>query len=324
MFPVSKVGADVRGMCAPRKIHMSQSFLSGKNIPIRERLIFALDVPTAADARRLVGLLGPSVEFYKIGLELFMAGGYFELLDWLTEKGKRVFVDLKFFDVPQTVGSAVRRLNGRGASFCTVHGNQTILQAACEAKDDVRVLAVTVLTSLDEGDLADLGFQCSPKELVLSRARRAIEAGCDGVVSSGLEARELRAELGARFLVITLASGGGRTWTTRNARLTSSRRFKTEPTTSSSAVLSRTPRIREKPRGDSADDRWGVWFLASFGRRIRMAHSRLETLIFGPATASPSQRIGKKDRRRLPLESRRRRSALDRGFEAEPSFSWRI
>ena len=182
---------------------MSQNFLSGKNIPTRERLIFALDVPTSDDARRFVDLLGPSVEFYKIGLELFMAGGYFELLDWLTEKGKRVFVDLKFFDVPQTVGSAVRRLNGRGASFCTVHGNQNILQAACEAKDDVRVLAVTVLTSLDEGDLADLGFQCNPKELVLSRARRAIEAGCDGVVSSGLEARELRAELGDRFLVIT-------------------------------------------------------------------------------------------------------------------------
>jgi orotidine-5'-phosphate decarboxylase len=181
---------------------MSQSFLSGKNIQTRERLIFALDVPTTDDARRFVDLLGPSVEFYKMGLELFMAGGYFELLDWLTARGKRVFVDLKFYDVPQTVGSAVRRLNGRGASFCTVHGNQNMFEAACEAKDDVKVLAVTVLTSLDEADLADLGFQCNPAQLVLSRARRAIEAGCDGVVSSGLEAQELRAELGDRFLVV--------------------------------------------------------------------------------------------------------------------------
>ena len=181
---------------------MSQSLLSDKNIPTRERLIFALDVPMVEDARRFADLLGPSVEFYKMGLELFMAGGYFELLDWLTERGKRVFVDLKFYDVPQTVGSAVRRLNGRGAAFCTVHGNQNMFEAACEAKDDVKVLAVTVLTSLDEADLADLGFQCNPAQLVLSRARRAIEAGCDGVVSSGLEAQELRAELWDRFLVV--------------------------------------------------------------------------------------------------------------------------
>ena len=178
-------------------------FLSQKAIPTRERLIFALDVPTADDALAMIDRLGDSVRFYKIGLELFMAGGYFELLAELQNRDKRVFVDLKFFDVPQTVGSAVRRLNGRGATFCTVHGNQNILAAACEAKQDVKVLAVTVLTSLDESDLHDLGFQCNPKELVLSRARRALEVGCDGVVSSGLEAAGLREELGSRFLVVT-------------------------------------------------------------------------------------------------------------------------
>ena len=180
-----------------------QSLLSTKNIPPRERLIFALDVPGAEEARRLVNRLGDSVQFYKLGLELFMAGGYFELVDELAAAGKKIFVDLKFFDVPQTVKSAVRQLNGRGATFTSVHGNENILEAACSVKEDVKVLAVTVLTSLDEGDLRDLGFQCTPKDLVLSRARRALEVGCDGVISSGLEAPELRKDLGSKFLVVT-------------------------------------------------------------------------------------------------------------------------
>ena len=181
----------------------SNELLSTKSIPSPERLIFALDVPSTEEAQQLVDKLGESVGFYKIGLELFMAGGYFELLDRLNRRGKKVFADLKFFDVPQTVKRAVARLAGRGAYFATVHGNEAMLQAACEAKGDLRILAVTVLTSLDEKDLGDLGFECSPKELVLSRARRALEVGCDGVVSSGLEAAELRSELGHKFLVVT-------------------------------------------------------------------------------------------------------------------------
>lgn len=181
----------------------SNELLSTKSIPPPERLIFALDVPTTEEAEQLVDKLGESVGFYKVGLELFMAGGYFELLDRLNQRGKKVFADLKFFDVPQTVKRAVARLAGRGAYFATVHGNEAMLQAACEAKGDLRILAVTVLTSLDEKDLGDLGFECSPKELVLSRARRALEVGCDGVVSSGLEAAELRSELGHKFLVVT-------------------------------------------------------------------------------------------------------------------------
>src|SRR5688572_6873448 len=162
-----------------------------------------MDVPDADSARRVAERLGDAVQFYKIGLELFMAGGYLELLDWLAARGKRIFVDLKFFDVPATVGAAIRRLNDRGVTFATVHGNQSIMQAAAEAKKDVKVLAVTVLTSLDRGDLDDLGFQCDVQQLVLSRARRALEAGCDGVVSSGLEARELRRHIDARLLVVT-------------------------------------------------------------------------------------------------------------------------
>ena len=179
------------------------SLLSSKDIAPSERLIFALDVPTTDEARRLVKHLGDSVRFYKLGLELSMAGGYFELVDDLIAQDKKVFVDLKFFDVPQTVKRAVARLGGRGISFTTVHGNENILEAACSAKGDVKILAVTVLTSLDEGDLRDLGFQCSPKELVLSRAQRALAVGCDGVVSSGLEAPELRRGLGENFLVVT-------------------------------------------------------------------------------------------------------------------------
>jgi len=104
--------------------------------------------------------------------------------------------------VPQTVASAVKQVGGRGVTFTTVHGNDAILRAAAEAKQGVKILAVTVLTSLDQGDLIDLGFQCSPEELVLSRARRALQVGCDGVVSSGLEAPKLRKELGGNFLVV--------------------------------------------------------------------------------------------------------------------------
>lgn len=174
-----------------------------QEIPSRERLIFALDVADATGARRLVEQLGDAVQFYKIGLELFMAGEYFPLLDWLVARQKKVFVDLKFFDVPATVASAVRQLRNRGVTFTTVHGNQSIMEAAAAAKGDVKVLGVTVLTSLDRGDLDDLGFSCDVQQLVLSRARRALEAGCDGVVSSGLEAQLLRQYIDARLLVIT-------------------------------------------------------------------------------------------------------------------------
>lgn len=181
----------------------AEDTLTPKNIPVRERLIFAMDVPDANSARRLADRLGGAVQFYKLGLELFMAGEYFELLDWMAGKGNRIFVDLKFFDVPATVSAAIRRLNNRGVTFATVHGNQSMMEAAALAKGDVKVLAVTALTSLDRGDLDDLGFACDVEELVLSRARRALEAGCDGVISSGLEARKLREHIDRRLLVVT-------------------------------------------------------------------------------------------------------------------------
>jgi orotidine-5'-phosphate decarboxylase len=179
------------------------SFLSDKPIPVRERLIFALDVPTVEEGKKWVEELGDSVVFYKLGLQIFMAGGYYEFIEWLLARNKRVFADLKFFDVPETVKSAVEQLKHRNVTFTTVHGNDAILEAACQAKGEVKILAVTVLTSLDEGDLKDLGFQCRVEELVLSRARRALKIGCDGVISSGLEAERLRGELGNRLLIVS-------------------------------------------------------------------------------------------------------------------------
>ena len=179
------------------------ALISEKAIPADERLIVALDLADAQAARALVDVLGDSVRFYKIGLELFMAGGYFDLLDDLVGRGKKVFVDLKFFDVPETVRSAVRALSGSGATFATVHGNQAIMEAAVKDKGELKILAVTVLTSLDRGDLDDLGFACDVDKLVLSRARRALETGVDGIVSSGLEAPLIRRELGQKLLVVT-------------------------------------------------------------------------------------------------------------------------
>ncbi|MBM4195855.1 MAG: orotidine-5'-phosphate decarboxylase [Gammaproteobacteria bacterium] len=162
-----------------------------------------MDVADPAAARALAEKLGESVQFYKLGLEMMMSGGYFELLEWFRSRDKKIFADLKFFDVPATVGAAVRNLARHGVTFATVHGNQGIMEAAAKAKGDVKILAVTVLTSLDRGDLDDLGFACDVEKLVLSRARRAFEAGCDGIVASGLELPAIRRAVDGRLLVVT-------------------------------------------------------------------------------------------------------------------------
>jgi len=151
-----------------------------KDIKLEDRLIFALDVPEVDQAKTLVEQLDDSVTFYKIGMELLMTGQYFQLMDWLIAKDKKVFVDLKFFDVPETVGRTIKRLSQTGATFATIHGNQGLMEKAAENKGDLKILAVTALTSLDRGDLDDLGFDCDVQDLVISRAKRAFEAGCDG------------------------------------------------------------------------------------------------------------------------------------------------
>lgn len=173
-----------------------------KPIPDRERLIFALDVPDRDRALRLIDQLDESVLFYKLGLELFLSGAYFDLAAELKRRGKRVFADLKLFDIPATVGRAVAQLARHEVDFLTVHGNDAMLEAAVAESGSTGILAVTALTSLDRGDLDDLGFACDVEALVLSRARRALALGCVGVVSSGLEARALRNQADSALVVV--------------------------------------------------------------------------------------------------------------------------
>ena len=135
-------------------------------------------------------------------MELLTSGDYFAVIEALAARGKRVFADLKFFDIPATVAAAVRGLSRYPVAFATIHGNDGMMRAAAQAKGVMKLLAVTALTSLDEGDLRDLGFAVDARSLVLSRARAALAAGCDGVVSSGLEAPALRAEVDARLIVV--------------------------------------------------------------------------------------------------------------------------
>ena len=171
----------------------------------RDRLIVALDVPGAGAALTLADALGDSVSFYKIGLELFAAGEGRKVMDAMKERGKRVFADLKLFDVPETVSRAAARAAESGADFLTVHGDDAIMRAAAKAKGErLKILAVTVLTSLDAEDLRAMGFrQSDPAELALWRARRAFELGCDGVIASGQEAARIRRETGEDFIIVT-------------------------------------------------------------------------------------------------------------------------
>lgn len=179
--------------------------LSTRPIPPRERLIAALDVPSVAEARRLVATLGDAVHFYKLGFELLMSGGYFELVDELADAGKKIFLDLKLLDIPETVARAVRNLRERRAHFVTVHYERRVLEAALREKGGLGILAVTLLTSIAPEDLADAGFApgVTPADLVIARARRAFELGCDGVVASPLEAARIRAAVGPKLAIVT-------------------------------------------------------------------------------------------------------------------------
>jgi orotidine-5'-phosphate decarboxylase len=170
------------------------------SIPRAERLIVALDVPTPKEARILVEKVGDAAHFYKVGLELFSADGYFELIRWLTSGGKKVFADLKLYDIPETVRRAVANLSRCGATFLTVHGHRSVMEAAAREKGAMKILAVTVLTSFDQHDIPET---MTVEQLVLERARGAVETGCDGVIASGLEAKALKAEFKDRLLIVT-------------------------------------------------------------------------------------------------------------------------
>ena len=173
-----------------------------KQIPLNERIIFALDVDSKDEAERWLDRLDDQVRFYKVGLQLFLAGG-FPVIDMILQRGHKVMVDLKFFDIPETVALAVRELKNKGATFITVHGNDPILRAAVQERGSAQILAVTVLTSFDESDMREMGMTGSIEDLVYLRARKALALGCDGVVSSGLEVPRLRDGLGDKFLIVT-------------------------------------------------------------------------------------------------------------------------
>jgi orotidine-5'-phosphate decarboxylase len=165
-----------------------------EQIAARDRLIFALDVPDRAQAVQWMERLGDAVSFYKIGLEMLSGGDYFDVLRELANRGKKIFVDLKLHDVPATVAGAVRGLARWPVTFCTVHcDSRAMLAAASEAKGGMRLLAVTVLTSNDETDLAALGVRGSVGDTVIARAKLAQAAGIDGVVCSGADLPSLRA-----------------------------------------------------------------------------------------------------------------------------------
>jgi orotidine-5'-phosphate decarboxylase len=171
----------------------------------RDRLIVALDTPTVTEARALVSALGGSVGFYKIGLELVMNGG-FDLARGLIADGKRVFLDMKLLDIASTVEKATANAASLGVTFLTVHGVDTKTLAAAvrgRGKSPLALLAVTVLTSLTDADLAEQGIARTPADLVLHRATMARAAGFDGVIASGQEAAPLRRVIPEDFLVVT-------------------------------------------------------------------------------------------------------------------------
>ncbi|MEQ1716506.1 MAG: orotidine-5'-phosphate decarboxylase [Hyphomicrobium sp.] len=175
------------------------------NDPARDKLIVALDLPSVADARALVTTLDTTVSFYKVGLELAFCGGL-ELAQDLKRAGKRVFLDMKLLDIGNTVERAVASAATLGVDFLTIHGHDTkTLAAAVKGRgtSPMKLLAVTVLTSLDAHDLTEQGSSFSPADLVIHRARLARTAGFEGVIASGQEAARVRAATTPGFLIIT-------------------------------------------------------------------------------------------------------------------------
>jgi orotidine-5'-phosphate decarboxylase len=167
----------------------------------RERLIVALDVPSVAGAESVIARLGDSVVFYKIGYQLAFAGGL-PLAERLAKSGKRVFLDLKLHDIGNTVARAVESIGKLGATFLTVHAYPQTMKAAVEARGEgLRILAVTVLTSYDDADLAEAGYASGVSALVAKRAEQARRIGVDGIVCSAEEAAMLRREVGSLTLV---------------------------------------------------------------------------------------------------------------------------
>ncbi|WP_018182246.1 orotidine-5'-phosphate decarboxylase [Kaistia granuli] len=173
-------------------------------LDIRDRLIVGLDVPTVEAAEEMVATLGDTVTFYKVGLQLCFAGGL-QFAERLVDSGKKVFLDVKLLDIDNTVEHAVQNIAKLGMHFCTIHAYPKAMRAAVQGKgaSDLRLLAVTVLTSMDESDLAAAGYRGGPAELVARRAADARAAGMNGIVCSPEEAGAMRAVVGAGMAIVT-------------------------------------------------------------------------------------------------------------------------
>jgi len=175
-------------------------------INARERLILALDLPDVNTALKMVRRVEGAVDFFKVGLSLQLADGVEGLIRTLLDGGKKVFLDYKYYDVPETLRKAVSQAARLGVEFLTIHGSTALIRGAIEGRGTSRLklLNVTVLTSMDTADMLDMGYsEHSVSDLVLFRARKAMEAGCDGVVSSGHEARRIKEFSGDRLIVVT-------------------------------------------------------------------------------------------------------------------------
>jgi orotidine-5'-phosphate decarboxylase len=167
-------------------------------------VIIALDFDSASEADKLVDALGDNADFYKVGMELYAAAGM-DYVRSLVDRGKRVFLDMKYYDIGETVKRAVAVAARSGATFLTVHGVGQVMRAAIEGRGDspMKLLAITVLTSFDQDDVAELGYDCTLPDLVSQRVALAMKAGMDGVVGSPLEARAIRTQTGLEAILVT-------------------------------------------------------------------------------------------------------------------------
>ena len=175
---------------------------------MNDNLIVALDVADIYSAKKLVEQIGDRVNFYKIGLEFMMSGDFFNMVEWLKIKEKKIFADLKLYDIPQTVSKAIKNLSQYNIDILTIHSaNQAIMEAACLYKRNTKIIAVTLLTSLDRSDIYRMGFEqnISMQDLILKKTDLSLKSGVDGVVASGLEAKNLRNNFGNDFLIVSPA-----------------------------------------------------------------------------------------------------------------------
>lgn len=175
------------------------------NIPARERLIVALDLPDVAAAEKLVIALDGAVQFYKVGYELGLSPDGLAFAEMLARSGKKVFLDLKLHDIGNTIERAVARTAERGMTFLTVHAFPQTMRAAVKARGNshLKILAVTVLTSWDDNDLTEAGYAMKVPELVSKKAGQAKDIGIDGIVASAAEAANIRKIVGAETLIVT-------------------------------------------------------------------------------------------------------------------------